>query len=110
MSRNFRQLIEQQIRAAEAKGELSGLSGEGKPLPKRPEEAMVDTATLVGHRIMAEAGALPEEIKLKEALRLARVAYQGLTDPEEKHAAMQAIADLEMRYNIAADARKKFLS
>jgi len=31
--RSFRNLIERQIKKAEAEGQLTGLGGEGKPLP-----------------------------------------------------------------------------
>ena len=108
MSRAFRNLTERQIRKAEAEGKLSGLQGEGQPLPHRPEEALIDPGLAAGHRIMAEAGVRPEEFDLKEQLAAARKAYVALTDPDEKRAAMARIADLEMRYNIARDARKKF--
>ena len=60
MSRKFRELTEARIRQAEAEGKLRGLAGEGKPLPDRPGDAFIDPADAIGHRIMAEAGALPE--------------------------------------------------
>ena len=101
--------VEQQIAAAAARGELKNLAGEGKPLPAHPEEALADPGTLIGFRIMAEAGALPEEIKLRKSLDMARAAYAELTDPQEKKAAMKIIADLMMRHNIAQEARKKFM-
>ena len=108
MSRSFRNLTERQILKTQAEGKLTGLEGEGKPLPDHPEEALVDPGLAAGHRIMAEAGVRPPEFDLKDQLDDARRAYAGLTDPEEKRAAMARIADLEMRYNIARDARKKF--
>lgn len=107
--RDWHRLTEQQIRKAEAEGKLKGLAGEGKPLPDRPGDAFVDAGTAVGHRIMAEAGALPEEITLKRALDAARAAWAEATDPAEKKRRMAAIADLELRYSIAREARMKFL-
>lgn len=107
--RSWHRLTEQQIKKAEAEGKLKGLEGEGKPLPDRPGDAFIDAGTAVGHRIMAEAGALPEEIKLKRALDEARAAWAAETDPVEKKRKMAAIADLELRYSIACEARKKFL-
>ncbi|MDX1782351.1 MAG: DnaJ family domain-containing protein [Thalassovita sp.] len=107
--RSLRQLIERQILKAKAEGKLEGLEGEGKPLPERPEESVVDPAMAAGHRIMAEAGALPEEFRLKKDLDDARAAWRAATDEAEKKKLMARIADLEMRYNIARDARKKFM-
>ncbi|RME13997.1 MAG: DUF1992 domain-containing protein, partial [Alphaproteobacteria bacterium] len=53
--RRWHRLTEQQIRRAEAEGKLSGLAGEGKPLPERPGDAFIDPGDAIGHRIMAEA-------------------------------------------------------
>lgn len=39
MTRSFDRLVEQQIQKALAEGKLSGLEGEGKPLPDRSGEA-----------------------------------------------------------------------
>lgn len=109
MSRKFRELTEAQIRKAEAEGQFDDLPGAGKPLPAHPEEAMTDPMEAVGHRIMAEAGALPEEIELKKQMDAARAAWQSTTDPVEKARLMTEIARLNTRYEIAREARKKFL-
>ena len=108
MSRAFRSLVERQIRKAEARGLLRGLRGEGRPLPDRSGEALVDPALSAGMRIMAEAGVKPREFSLKDELAEARRAYAALTDPDERRAAMARIADLEMRYHMARDARRAF--
>lgn len=105
----MRQLIERQLLKAKAEGKLEGLEGEGKPLPERPEEAVVDPAMAAGYRIMAEAGALPEEFRLQKELDQARADWRAATDEAEKKRLMARIADLEMRHNIARDARKKFM-
>jgi len=110
MIKSWQRLTEQQIRKAELEGKLKGLAGEGKPLPERPGDAFIDPGDAIGHRIMAEAGALPEELKLKAALEQARRAWAEETDPAEKKKKMAAIADLELRYSIAREARRKFLS
>ncbi len=109
MLRSFRNLIERQILKARAEGKLTGLQGEGAPLPDRPETALVDPGLAAGMRIMAEAGVKPEEFTLKEQLRTARAGLATLTDPAERKTAMARIADLEMRYNMARDARRAFL-
>ncbi len=102
-------LIERQIKKAQAEGQLQGLEGEGRPLPDRSGEAQSDAAIAAGHRIMAQAGVLPEEFEIRKKLEAARKEYAGLTDPKERKSAMARIADLEMRYNMARDARRAFM-
>ncbi len=102
-------LIERQIKKAQAEGQLQGLEGEGRPLPDRSSEAHGDAAMAAGHRIMAQAGVLPEEFSIKKELDEAKACYATLTDPQERKVVMARIADLEMRYNMARDARRAFL-
>lgn len=105
----LRQMIERQILKALAEGKLQGLEGEGKPLPDRSGEAFVDPAEAAGYRMMAEAGALPEEFRLKAELDAARKLYAERHDPEEKRQLMALIAELQMRHEIAREARRKFM-
>ena len=105
---NWRKLTEDRIRAAEAKGELSGLQGEGKPLPHRPEEALIDAGTAVGHRIMAEAGALPEEVVLRKALVEAKAEWARLRGTADEKEAMARVAELSQKLAIAEEARRAF--
>lgn len=107
--RSFRNLIERQIQKAQAEGQLDNLPGAGQPLPDRSGEAQGDAALNAAHRIMAQAGVLPEEFRIKKELDAARAAYADLTDPEDRKAAMAHLADLEMRYHMAQDARRRFL-
>ncbi|MBY5934842.1 DUF1992 domain-containing protein [Tateyamaria omphalii] len=109
MSRGFRRLIERQIEKARVQGQLSGLEGEGKPLPARPEQAVVDPADAAGFRIMAQAGVVPEEIEIKRAMDAHRAHLATLRDESARKVAMKKLAQLELRYNIAREARKKFL-
>ncbi|NOD77053.1 MULTISPECIES: DUF1992 domain-containing protein [unclassified Ruegeria] len=102
-------LVERQIKKAQSEGQLQGLEGEGEPLPDRSSEAMTDPAIAAGHRIMAQAGVLPEEFHIKKQLETARQTYADLNDPTKRKAAMARIADLEMRYNMARDARRAFM-
>lgn len=105
----FSRLTEAQIRKAEAEGKLNNLEGAGKPLPHRPGDALIDAGEAVGFRIMAEAGALPEEIALKAHLDQARRDWQGATSAGDKKRLMARIAELQMRHEIARDARRKFM-
>ena len=75
--------------------------------PEPPEYG--GAAVGYGYRIMAEAGALPEEVGLKAQLDAARVDWQRASDPDDKKRLMGRIADLQMRYEIARDARRKFM-
>ncbi|MGR3707049.1 DnaJ family domain-containing protein [Sulfitobacter sp.] len=106
--RAFRELIERQITKARAQGELDDLEGEGKPLPDRPEDRLVDPGMAAGMRIMAQAGVKPEEFELKEKLNAARLAVTQESDPDKRKELMTRCSELEMRYNIARDARKSF--
>lgn len=108
MPRSLRHLTEAQIRKAEAEGKLRGLEGEGKPLPRREGEGFKDGAMAAGHRIMAEAGVVPEEFRIKAELDAARADLKAAIGTSGEKPAMARVADLEMRYEIARDARRKF--
>ena len=108
MARDLHTLTEQRIAAAAAKGELTGLRGEGAPLPDRSGDALVDTGDAVAYRMMAEAGALPEEFRLKAQLDAARQTVRETPETERKPA-MARLAELEMRYAVAREARQKFM-
>ncbi|WP_371225891.1 DUF1992 domain-containing protein [Roseovarius sp. 2305UL8-3] len=109
MAADPRKLAERQILKAITEGKLDGLDGEGEPLPERPGDALIDPADAVGHRIMAEAGALPEEIKLKKQLQAAKEAWAATEGEAASKDLMKEIARLEMEYSIAVEARRKFL-
>ncbi len=109
MLRNLRQLIERQILKAKAEGKLEGLAGEGKPLPDRSGEAYLDAGEAVAYRMMAEAGSLPEEFRMKTALDEARKAWRSASGEAEKKRLMAQIAELELKYETAREARKKFM-
>ena len=109
MRQSIDRLIERQIQKALAEGKLSGLAGEGKPLPDRTGEVFTDMATAVATRIMAEAGALPEEFKIKKLLEAAKQNYREAEGDDAKRVAMALIAELQQRYNIAVEARRRFM-
>lgn len=102
-------IAERRMRKAEADGSLKNLSGAGAPLPEQPEAAHFDTGTAVGHRIMAEAGALPREITLKKELLALQGGYAAETDPTRKRALMAEIAQVQMRLGMEQEARRAFL-
>ncbi|SEM93735.1 protein of unknown function [Gemmobacter aquatilis] len=102
-------VAERMMLRARAEGKLSGLKGEGKPLPERPGDAFVSAGDAVGFRMMAEAGVLPEEIVLKKQVIAQRAHLATLTDPAARKAAMAELARLEMRQAIAEESRRRFM-
>jgi len=106
----FDKLTERQILKAQLEGKLTGLAGEGKPLPDHPEETYITSADAAGFRIMAEAGVLPEEIVLKKQSEALRARLADVTDEAARKALMVQLSEIEMRRAIAEDARRRFLA
>ena len=102
-------LAERQMQKARLKGELQGLSGEGKPLPDRPGDAFISPGDAVGFRIMAEAGVLPEEIVLKKEAARLREVLAATEGEDARKAVMAELAEVEMRQAMAEEARRRFL-
>jgi hypothetical protein len=109
MSHWFERLAERRMLKARAEGKLSGLEGEGAPLPDRPEAAFVDPGEAVGYRIMAEHGALPEEITLKKQVDEAKARYAAAASGDDRRRAMAELAEAEMKLAIAVEARRRFM-
>ncbi|MCU4653222.1 DUF1992 domain-containing protein [Roseibacterium sp. SDUM158016] len=109
MTGKWDKLAERQMQKALAEGKLSGLEGEGRPLPERPEAAFVDPGEAVGYRIMHEHGALPEEIELRKAVEAAKADYAAAEGEDARRKAMARIAELQMKLSIAEEARKRFM-
>jgi hypothetical protein len=105
----WNRLAERQILKARAEGKLDGLAGQGAPLPDRTGNAFVGAADAVGFRLMAEAGAVPEEILIGRQIAEAKARYATQTDEEGRRAAMADIARLDQARAIAAEARRAFL-
>lgn len=101
-------ITERRILKALAEGKLTGLEGEGKPLPDHPEAPYIDAGLGVGFRMMAEAGALPPEIALKKAEAALRDRLAATTDPDARRALMAELADVSMRRAMAEETRRSF--
>lgn len=108
MSRQFNRLVESQIQKARAEGKLDNLEGQGEPLPDHPEDRLVDPGLAIGMRIMAESGALPEEITIKKQITKTRTEYQAAKTEDERKRIMAKLARLDLDLGIATEARKKF--
>ena len=100
----WRTQIESQIHKAKAQGQLDGLVGEGKPLPRRAAGDIVSA----GLGIMANAGVLPNEILLRKAIEEQQNVLLGTTDSNKRKEEMRKLADLQMRLSIEQEARHKF--
>ena len=101
----FSQLAERQIRKAQAEGQFDTLKGAGKPLDL--SEAAGSTEA-IGFRIMAEAGAVPREVDLRRQVQAQIEVLQAMTDPEARKREMARLADLQLRLEIEAEARRRF--
>ena len=99
-------IAERMMLKARAEGKLTGLEGEGRPLPDRPIET---DSTAAGFRIMAQAGALPPEIVLKKQVIAARARLSDMPEGPERAALLAEIARLQMRQAIAEEARRRFM-
>ncbi|WP_071674529.1 DnaJ family domain-containing protein [Nioella nitratireducens] len=98
-------LAEQQIRKAEAEGQLDDLSGAGKPL--KPE--MGESADAAGFRIMAEAGVLPREIQLRKERDALMAQIRAADDDAIRKALQRTLADVQLRLDIEQEARRKYM-
>lgn len=91
------QLVEQHIRAAQEKGELSNLPGEGKPL-SLDDDSLVPEELRNGYRMLKNAGFLPPELEMgREAIELNDLLRN--LDPEDKRYVEQSkrLALLEIK-------------
>jgi hypothetical protein len=78
------QLVEQQIRAAQEKGELSNLPGEGAPL-QLEDESGVPPELRTAYRLLKNSGFLPPELEMRrEAVQLNDLLQ--LLDPDDHQA------------------------
>ena len=99
----FERIAQRRMDEAEAKGDLRGLAGEGKPLDRaRLRERTED----VLHRMMSDGGFVPEEFRIRKEVEAKRAALDQIEDPEERARLQRRIALLELRANIATDARR----
>ena len=104
----WNRLIERRILKAEAEGQLANLPGEGEPLPDRTGYVHVDPGLAAGYRVMAEAGVVPEEFRLKKKIDALITALAQESDEGKRKDLMRQISNLETKRGIAVDARRKF--
>ena len=106
MAHWFEKIAQRQIDEAAARGKLSGLAGEGKPLDP---ERLRETAEDVLYRMMADGGFVPAEFTLQKDIDAKRAALAQIEDEAERKAVQKHIAMLELKRAIGMDARRKFM-
>ena len=96
-------LAERQILKAQAEGQLDNLKGAGKPL-----DTADGSTDAIGFRLMAEAGALPREIALRKAVEAQAQVLRDTTGEAARRREAAKLADLQLRLDIEAEARRRF--
>jgi len=106
MSIRFDKLAEQQIKKAQAEGQLDNLEGTGKPLKKK---GGINSSLSSGYAIMAEAGVVPKEIELRKQIEALNIALKNTHDESAQKQFKKTLADLQLRLAIEQDARRKYM-
>ncbi|KHD99881.1 hypothetical protein NL54_18465 [Pantoea stewartii] len=95
------QLAEQHIKAAQEKGELSDLPGEGAPL-NLEDDSQVPPELRAGYRLLKNAGFLPPELELRrEALQVSDLLQHLNPDDPEALIQTQRLRQLKIRLSQA---------
>ncbi|WP_416411419.1 DUF1992 domain-containing protein [Pantoea sp. App145] len=91
------QLAEQHILAAQEKGELSNLPGEGAPL-QLDDESGVPEELRTGYRLLKNAGFLPPELEMRrEALQVQDLLRELDPDDHQVHELSKRLSLLELK-------------
>lgn len=102
----FGKMAEQQIQAAIRDGVFDDLENAGKPIKHISKR---DPALSVGFGSMAREGVLPKELELKKQIAALRASLESVTDKADRSEAIKTLRDLELRYNIEHEARRKYI-
>jgi hypothetical protein len=90
------QLVEQRIKAAQERGELDNLAGEGKPL-ELDDDSAVPAELRIAYRLLKNSGFLPPELETLKNVRHAESLLHHLEDNEERTRLMQKISVMKMQ-------------
>lgn len=91
------QLAEQHILAAQEKGELSNLRGEGEPLLLEDDRAVPEELRM-GYRLLKNAGFLPPELEMRrEALEVKDLLRELDPDDHQTHELAKRLSLLELK-------------
>lgn len=100
-------MIERQMKLAEVQGQLTGLPGEGQPLPE--QHIISGGPVSVTQHIKANARPRRRKIDVGVELATTRAALQTATDAAEKKQLMSRIAMLDMQQSVEREASSNFL-
>jgi len=92
---DFDRLAEQRIVEAMERGEFEGLAGRGAPL-RLDEDQSVPAEWRLAHRILKNAGFVPEEVALRQEIADARAALDAV-EGEARRRAVVRLSLLETR-------------
>lgn len=108
MSHPLNPAIEMAMQAAERSGDFKDLPGAGKPLEflSKPG-ASANPSNAVIDRILKENNALPVAVVLNKKITKLRHELTAVTDPTERKALMQQIADCQLKFDIEVEAMNK---
>lgn len=91
------QLVEQHIREAQEKGELSNLPGEGAPL-KLEDDSGVPSELRTAYRLLKNAGYLPPELEMRrDALAISDLLCELDPDDQQANALAKRLNVLESK-------------
>lgn len=95
-------LINDIVGAAQERGDLDNLPGQGKPLDLdgKPQDVVLG-------RLMKESKVKPVMVVLKEKIAVSKARLAELTDGDARKAEMAVLADLEMRLALEIEAFKR---
>ena len=104
MSHPLDTIIEARIQAADARGDLKGLSGEGAPIPN-----VRDGNPTTLDKIMEGSQVKPAAVVFAEKAQALRRTLAETSDPDQRKVLMARISELDTRANMEREALFRFL-
>lgn len=89
-------LAERQLAQAEARGELRGLAGEGRPL-RLDDDRHVPEPLRAGYRLLKNAGFVPPEVELLGEIRSVETLLRKALEPAVRAEHRKRLALLQLR-------------
>lgn len=104
----FAWMAEQRIAEAMARGEFDDLPGRGKPLVLNDDPFVPDEMWLA-HKVLKNAGCLPEEIETRKEIHQLEDLLAGITDAAERVRAQTRLGLLRTRLETRGGGRSAAL-
>ena len=93
-------IAEQRIREAQARGELDGLPGAGKPLKLEEDNPFVPPELRMAYRVLKNAGFIPPEVELRRDIHSLEQLLACATDAGEQRQAARRLEALRWRLSM----------